>query len=211
MPLGQNVYTQWLNDQGGILSDLTITRTGETEFLLVTGDILQAFTPAWLRRHTRPDELCTVTDVTSPTRSCRCKARGRVSSLQALTGADLSTERPALPRSTLLEIGPGSAFAWCGSPIWGNWATSCTSPPNTPTPSMTPCWTGSELLGVPPVHCGLMALECLRLEKGYRDFAVDIDNTDTPLQAGLGFVVDFTKPDFIGRAVLVAQKASRAR
>jgi 4-methylaminobutanoate oxidase (formaldehyde-forming) len=53
-----------------------------------------------------------------------------------------------------------------------------------------------------------MALESLRLEKGYRDFAVDIDNTDTPLQAGLGFVVDFAKPDFIGRAALLAQKAA---
>ena len=53
-----------------------------------------------------------------------------------------------------------------------------------------------------------MALESLRLEKGYRDFAVDIDNTDTPLQAGLGFVVDYTKPDFIGRDALLRQKAA---
>ena len=73
---------------------------------------------------------------------------------------------------------------------------------------MTPCWTAFARPGLHPVHCGLMALESLRLEKGYRDFAVDIDNTDTPLQAGLGFVVDFTKPDFIGRAALVAQKAA---
>jgi 4-methylaminobutanoate oxidase (formaldehyde-forming) len=58
------------------------------------------------------------------------------------------------------------------------------------------------------VHCGLVALESLRLEKGYRDFAVDIDNTDTPLTAGLGFVVDFDKPDFIGRDALMAQKAA---
>lgn len=62
--------------------------------------------------------------------------------------------------------------------------------------------------GLPPVHCGLVALESLRLEKGYRDFAVDIDNTDTPLEAGLGFVVDLTKPDFIGREALLALKAA---
>ena len=53
-----------------------------------------------------------------------------------------------------------------------------------------------------------MALESLRLEKGYRDFGVDIDNTDTPLEAGLGFVVDLTKEHFIGRDVLAAQKAA---
>jgi 4-methylaminobutanoate oxidase (formaldehyde-forming) len=67
---------------------------------------------------------------------------------------------------------------------------------------------GIRAAGVEPVHCGLMALESLRLEKGYRDFAVDIDNTDTPLQAGLGFVVDFDKGDFIGRGALIAQKAA---
>ncbi|HQR48281.1 MAG TPA: FAD-dependent oxidoreductase, partial [Steroidobacteraceae bacterium] len=39
--VGHNVYTQWLNSHGGIVSDLTITRLGEQEFLLVTSDILQ--------------------------------------------------------------------------------------------------------------------------------------------------------------------------
>jgi 4-methylaminobutanoate oxidase (formaldehyde-forming) len=69
---------------------------------------------------------------------------------------------------------------------------------------------GIERQGVRPVHCGLMALDSLRLEKGYRDYGVDIDNTDTPLAAGLGFVVDFEKGDFIGRDALVAHKARGA-
>ena len=58
-------------------------------------------------------------------------------------------------------------------------------------------------LGVRPV--GLAAMAGLRLEKGYRDLGVDIDNTDNPLQAGLGFAVAFDKPGgFIGRDALVA-------
>ena len=45
----------------------------------------------------------------------------------------------------------------------------------------------------------------MRLEKGYRDLGVDIDNTDNPLEAGLGFAVAFDKPDgFIGREALLA-------
>jgi 4-methylaminobutanoate oxidase (formaldehyde-forming) len=67
---------------------------------------------------------------------------------------------------------------------------------------------GIKAQGLDLVHCGLMALDSLRLEKGYRDFGVDIDNTDTPLEAGLGFVVDLAKPDFIGRDRIVAQKAA---
>jgi len=57
-------------------------------------------------------------------------------------------------------------------------------------------------------HAGLQTLNSLRLEKGYRDYGHDIDNIDTPLEAGLGFAVKLDKPDgFIGRDALAAQKA----
>jgi 4-methylaminobutanoate oxidase (formaldehyde-forming) len=57
-------------------------------------------------------------------------------------------------------------------------------------------------------HAGLKALASLRMEKGYRDYGHDIDNTDTPLEAGLGFAVDLKKPGgFIGKEAVLAQKA----
>ena len=43
-------------------------------------------------------------------------------------------------------------------------------------------------------HAGLKALASLRMEKGYRDYGHDIDNTDSVLEAGLGFAVDLKKP-----------------
>jgi 4-methylaminobutanoate oxidase (formaldehyde-forming) len=56
-------------------------------------------------------------------------------------------------------------------------------------------------------HAGLQALDTLRMEKPYRDYGNDIDNMDTPLEAGLGFFVDFDKPGgFIGREALLRQK-----
>ena len=57
-------------------------------------------------------------------------------------------------------------------------------------------------------HAGLKALASLRMEKGYRDYGHDIDNTDTVLEAGLGFAVALDKPGgFIGRdAVAAARK-----
>ena len=58
------------------------------------------------------------------------------------------------------------------------------------------------------VHAGLKALASLRMEKGYRDYGHDIDNTDTVLEAGLGFAVDLKKPGgFLGKDAVVAQKA----
>jgi 4-methylaminobutanoate oxidase (formaldehyde-forming) len=57
-------------------------------------------------------------------------------------------------------------------------------------------------------HVGLKALGSLRMEKGYRDYGHDIDNTDGPYEVGLGFALDLKKPDgFIGKEAVLAQKA----
>jgi aminomethyltransferase len=58
------------------------------------------------------------------------------------------------------------------------------------------------------VPCGLAARNTLRLEAAYRLYGHDMDQTTTPLEAGLGWVVKLTKGDFIGRDVLVRQKQS---
>jgi len=56
-------------------------------------------------------------------------------------------------------------------------------------------------------HAGFQALDTLRMEKGYRDYGHDIDNTDTPLEVGLGFAIAFDKSGgFIGREALLRQK-----
>ena len=58
------------------------------------------------------------------------------------------------------------------------------------------------------VHAGLRALGSLRMEKGYRDYGHDLDNTDDPYETGLGFAVDLKKPDgFIGKEALLERKA----
>src|SRR5262249_23194839 len=57
-------------------------------------------------------------------------------------------------------------------------------------------------------HAGLKTLASCRMEKGYRDYGHDIDNTDTVLEAGLGFAVDLKKPNgFLGKEAVVAAKA----
>jgi glycine cleavage system aminomethyltransferase T len=56
-------------------------------------------------------------------------------------------------------------------------------------------------------HAGLRALGSLRMEKAYRDYGHDIDNTDDPYETGLGFAVDLDKPDFIGKQHCVDKKA----
>ena len=58
--------------------------------------------------------------------------------------------------------------------------------------------------GLLPV--GLGARDTLRLEKAYPLYGHELDDTTTPLEAGLEWVTKFSKPSFIGREVLVRQK-----
>ena len=61
------------------------------------------------------------------------------------------------------------------------------------------------------VPAGLKALASLRMEKAYRDYGHDIDNTDCPLEAGLGFALALDKPGgFIGRDAVLARKEANA-
>jgi aminomethyltransferase len=60
-------------------------------------------------------------------------------------------------------------------------------------------------LGLVPV--GLGARDTLRLEMGYALYGHEIDETTTPLDAGLEWAVDFGKTDFVGKAALAAQRS----
>src|SRR5262249_54256762 len=53
---------------------------------------------------------------------------------------------------------------------------------------------------------GLGARDTLRLEMGYMLYGNDLDDTTSPLEAGLGWTVKLRKPDFIGKQALVEQK-----
>src|SRR5688572_7783348 len=56
-------------------------------------------------------------------------------------------------------------------------------------------------------NAGHYAINSLRLEKGYRAWGADISPDDTPIEAGLGFVVAWNKKaTFLGREALLRQK-----
>lgn len=207
VPVGNNVYTQWLNAQGGIVSDLTITRLAGDEFLLVTSDTLQRMTSAWLRRHVGTGEFCAISDVTSAYTILSLQGPQSRTVLQSITGADLSTAALPFRASTHVEIGYARVLM-VRVTYMGELGYELYIPTEQSLNVYDALIAGVAAQGVTLTNCGLMALDSLRLEKGYRDFGSDIDNTDTPLQAGLGFVVDFSKPDFVGRKALLDQRAA---
>ncbi len=63
-----------------------------------------------------------------------------------------------------------------------------------------------QAFGLKP--CGLAARDSLRLEAGMLLHGSDIDETTSPLEAGLSWIVDLAKDDFIGKKALIAQQAA---
>ena len=77
--IGRIVYTQWLNEAGGIVADVTVTWLEPEKFLVIASDVIHRRIEPMIRRETRPGEFVTVTDVTSGTTCCRCRVLPRAS------------------------------------------------------------------------------------------------------------------------------------
>ena len=204
VPSGKAVYTSWLNERGGIESDLTVTRLQENVFLVVTAGASQIRDLAWLHKNIPDDAHVTVTDVTSGYAVLSVMGPESRNLLSKLTPDDLSNEAFPFGNAQEIEIGYARALAlrmtYVGELGWEIYA---------PTEFAQDIY--DKILAAGTEHglklAGMHALNSLRLEKAFRHWGHDIVDEDTPLEAGLGFAVKFDKPGgFIGREALLRQK-----
>jgi len=203
---GTITYTPWLNERGTLEADLTVTKLNDERFLVVVTDTMHRHIETWMKRHIGDHAHAFVTDVTSG--YCQLNVQGPKSRalLQTLTSTDLSNE--AFPFRTARQIDIGFARALCirityvgelGYELY--------------IPSEQAAHVYDRLIEAGRHfelrHAGLKALGSLRMEKGYRDYGHDIDNTDNAFEVGLGFAIDLNKSSgFIGREAVLKQKAS---
>lgn len=201
---GVITYTQWLDDGGGLQADLTVTKLDDERYWVVASDTALRHVETWLRRHLG-DAHAFVTDVTSGYAQLNVQGPRSRELLQAVTSADLSNE--AFPFRTAREIDLGFARALCVRITYlGELGYELYIPTEQAVHVHERLLAAGAPLGVR--HAGLKALASLRLEKAYRDYGHDIDNTDSVLEAGLGFAVDLDKPGgFLGKDAVLAQKA----
>jgi heterotetrameric sarcosine oxidase gamma subunit len=204
--LGRIVYTQWLNEAGGIIADLTVTWLEPEKFLVIASDVIHRRIEPLIRRATRPGEFVTVTDVTSGTTLLSVQGPASRELISRLTDSDLSTASFPYLSARPVQVGYAPALAvrvtYVGELGW-----ELHVPAEYGAGVYDDLMAAGADLGVRPV--GLAAMTSLRLEKGYRDFGVDIDNTDSPLAAGLGFAVAWDKAGgFTGRDALLRERAA---
>jgi 4-methylaminobutanoate oxidase (formaldehyde-forming) len=199
---GVITYTQWLNEGGTLEADLTVTKLDEERFWVVASDTAHRHVETWMRRHTGVLHAA-VTDMTSGFAQLNIQGPRSRELLQSLTSVDLSND--AFPFRTARSIDIGFARALC---VRITYLGELGYELYVPTEQATHLY--DRVVAAGPAydlrHAGLKSLASLRMEKGYRDYGHDIDNTDSVLEAGLGFAVSYDH-DFIGRPAVEAKKA----
>jgi len=203
-PVQTITYTQFLNERGKLEADVTVTKQTEERFIVVVTDTMHRHVEAWIRRHIPDDAHCFVTDITGGTGQLNVQGPRSRELLQSITSADLSNE--AFPFRTAREIDIGFARVLCTRITYvGELGYELCIPSEQAVHVYDRVVEAGRSFGLR--HAGLRALGSLRMEKAYRDYGHDIDNTDDAYEVGLGFAVDLRKPDFIGKAYCVAKKA----
>ncbi len=198
-------YTQWLDAGGGLQADLTVTKLGDERYWVVASDTVHRHVETWMRRHL-DEHHAFVTDVTSAYAQLNIQGPRSRELMALVTGADMSNE--AFPFRRAQEIDIGFARVLCIRITYlGELGYELYIPAEQATHVYDRLVAAGARVGLR--HAGLKALASLRMEKAYRDYGHDIDNTDSVLEAGLGFAVDLKKPGgFLGKDAVVAQKAA---
>ena len=210
VPEGRIVYTQWLNDRGGIEADVTVTRLSETAFLVVTGAATLRRDLAWLARHVPDGAHCTVVDVSSGEACLAVMGPHARAFLQALTPDDISNAAFPFATHRTIEIGMAHVRAHRISYV-GELGYELYVPTEFARHVVSVLLEAGLPQGLRPA--GLLAMDALRLEKAYRHFGHDISDEDHVLEAGLGFAVKTTKRrgrfgDFVGREAVLRKRES---
>ena len=204
VPIGKIVYTQFLNEDGGIEADVTVTRLSELSFMVVTPAATRLADQTWMLRHSINFNIVII-DVTSAEGVLAIMGPNSRKLLAQISSADLSNQNNPFGTAQEVEIGMGLArihrVSFVGELGWEVYATS-----DQAGHIFEVIADAGQEMGLK--FCGMHMMDSCRIEKGFRHFGHDITCEDHVLEAGLGFAVQVNKPNFIGRtAVLEKQDA----
>ncbi len=192
---GQVQYTTICNENGGILDDVTVYAY-PGRYVLVVNASNTVKIRAWLTKHLRQD--VELRDITGDVAQLAVQGPESQRVLQGLTAFDLEAIR-------FYHFGTGEVAGVESMVSRTGYTGEDGFEIYFPAHGADQVWTA--LLNTGEVQpCGLGARDLLRLEVNYCLYGNDIDETTTPLEAGLGWLVKLDSDDFIGREALLYQK-----
>ena len=205
VPNGKIVYTQFLNNHGGIESDVTVTRLTETSYLVVTPAATRLADQTWMERN-RGNFSVVITDVTAGEGVLAVMGPNARKLLEKVSPADFSNAVNPFGTAQEIELGMGLARAhrvtYVGELGWEIYVSSDMAGHAFET--LLEAGQDMDLK-----LCGMHMMDSCRIEKGFRHFGHDITSEDHVVDAGLGFAVKATKEcDFIGKQAVIERKAS---
>ena len=202
-PVGVVVYTQCLNQRGGIECDFTVNRIAEDRFLIITGTAFGQHDISWLSLNMPEDGSVSIEDVGSAYACIGLWGPKARTILEKVTTDDVSNSSFPYMASRRISVGEvpviASRVTYVGELGWEFYC-----PMEYGLRLWDTLWEAGEPEGI--IAGGYKAIESLRLEKGYRYWSAEISPDYTPYEAGLGFAVKLDKSDFIGREALLKQK-----
>lgn len=199
---GKAQYTVLLNEQGGIIDDLIVYHQGSTGTQQQITLIVNAGTTdkdkAWLQGHL--SGAIAFSDISREQALIAIQGPKATAKLQQLCPHQDIQSLPRYNHLTGTLLGHPAFFARTGYTGEDGFEVMV------PAAGAAELW--KKLMDMGVVPCGLGARDTLRLEASMALYGQDINETTTPLEAGLGWLVHLEKSeDFIGRSVLEAQKA----
>ena len=208
-PAGSLVYTQMLNQRGGIECDLTVSRLAEDSYYIVTGTGFATHDFAWIKANIRDGLDARIIDTTSTFAVLSLMGPRARDVLAAVTDRDVSnTEFPfGTWREIMIAGAPVRALrvTYVGELGW-----ELHLPVETAGAVYDAIMTAGRPHGI--TNAGYRAIESLRLEKGYRAWGSDIGPDHTPLEAGMAWAVKLKQnTPFLGREALAEQTVGPLR
>lgn len=202
---GQCQYTLMCNHQGGVVDDMIVSRVAHDEFFICVNAANRAKDFDWMVAHNPLPQTARFTDESEQWAQIALQGRNAQAALQPLTPADLSALAYYHFVSTSVAGVQGCVVARTG--YTGEDGFEVWLPPASAGPLWDAVVASGEGHGLLPI--GLGARDTLRLEAAMCLYGNDLDDHTTPLEAGLGWAVKLQAGDFIGRDVLLAQRAAK--
>jgi glycine cleavage system aminomethyltransferase T/glycine/D-amino acid oxidase-like deaminating enzyme len=205
-PVRSVIYTQFCDQRGGIVADVTVTRVREDGFRVVTGAGTVDGDRGWLTLARRPDDApVEIEDVSDAYAVIGIWGPAAREVLASCTDDDVADAALPFRRAAPVQLHGGAPVLAQRITYVGELGYELYTPSAWAVQVWDRLMAAGRRHGIAPV--GYRALESLRLEKGYRYFGTDLTASDTPYESGLGFCVALGKPDFIGRAALATEAA----